>query len=179
MSGTASAGQAAQSTLAVTPRNGFSGNVSFACSGLPAGAICSFSPATLAVSGSAAINSTLTIGTTTRTAMSGKGEAPSLLDPRWRPGGLLLAGLGLPLALCRRRRRATERFMQRSALVLFLLGGATLLHGCGGGGGAGDSNGAGPGGGASGGTPAGNYTITITATGGSAAHAVTYALTVN
>ncbi len=176
VAGTASAGQAAQTTLTVTPRNGFSQSVSMSCSGLPAGATCSFSPATLAISGSAAASSTLTIGTSARTAMNSVREPQDPMNPLV-PGGLLMAGLGLPIMLGRRRRRATDRFVQRSVLGLLLLGGVTLLNGCGGGGGA-DGGGAG-GGGGSGGTPAGTYTITITASGGAATHTATYALTVN
>ena len=38
-------------TLTVTPENGFDSPVSFACSGLPAGATCSFAPATVTPSG--------------------------------------------------------------------------------------------------------------------------------
>lgn len=48
------------STLSVSPVNGFSGAVTFACSGLPAGATCNFSPTSISGSGSTG----LTISTT-------------------------------------------------------------------------------------------------------------------
>ncbi len=50
-SGTVTAGSTAQTTITVTPVNGFNSPVSFACSGLPTGATCSFSPSTVTPSG--------------------------------------------------------------------------------------------------------------------------------
>jgi subtilase family serine protease len=41
------AGTSTTTTITVTPNNGFTGTVSFSCSGLPAGASCSFSPTTV------------------------------------------------------------------------------------------------------------------------------------
>ena len=41
---TAAAGQSTQTTITVTPQNGFSGQVAFSCSGLPRSATCSFAP---------------------------------------------------------------------------------------------------------------------------------------
>ena len=51
---TASSGGQVTTTLTVTPQNGFSSSVSFACSGLPTGASCSFNPSTVTPSGIAA-----------------------------------------------------------------------------------------------------------------------------
>jgi Pro-kumamolisin, activation domain len=45
------AGSAGVSTITVTPNNGFSQTVNFACAGLPSGASCSFNPASVSVSG--------------------------------------------------------------------------------------------------------------------------------
>jgi MYXO-CTERM domain-containing protein len=172
-SGTVIAGKSSQSTISVTPSNGFAASVALTCSGLPAGASCGFSPASVAVNGSA-VTSTLTITTTARTAMNS--IAP--VSPA-APGGLLLAGLGLSLVWRRRRE-----------MVAMVLISVVALHGCGGGGGSTASSGSGSsssssssgGGGSSGGvpsgTPAGNYTITITATAGATTHNATYALTV-
>ena len=44
---TVAAGTITTTTITLTPNNGFTGTVSFTCSGLPAGAICSFNPASL------------------------------------------------------------------------------------------------------------------------------------
>ncbi len=54
-------GGSAVLTLTVTPQNGFNSTVSFACSGLPAGEACRFSPASVTPRQSPA-TSTLTIG---------------------------------------------------------------------------------------------------------------------
>ncbi|HEV2402519.1 MAG TPA: chitobiase/beta-hexosaminidase C-terminal domain-containing protein [Candidatus Sulfotelmatobacter sp.] len=61
------AGQSGTATFTVTPLNGFNSQVSFACSGLPAEAACSFNPATVTPSGSA-VSSTLTVTTTANSA---------------------------------------------------------------------------------------------------------------
>jgi hypothetical protein len=77
--------------VSVTPKNGFSGSLSFACSGLPSGWGCSFAPSTL--SGSAAESTKMTVSTTNS----------SRLMPA--PSGLLLALVSpLPLFFLRRMR---------------------------------------------------------------------------
>lgn len=48
---TLSASGSGTSSIAITPENGFSSAVTLSCSGLPAGATCSFSPATVTPSG--------------------------------------------------------------------------------------------------------------------------------
>ena len=59
------AGTSTTTTVTLTPNNGFTGTVTFSCSGLPAGANCSFSPTT--VSGGSG-TTTLTIQTAANTA---------------------------------------------------------------------------------------------------------------
>jgi hypothetical protein len=59
-------GSSTSTTVTLTPAGGFSGSVALSCAGLPSGANCSFSPASLP-NGSGA--STLTIGTTTSTPL--------------------------------------------------------------------------------------------------------------
>jgi hypothetical protein len=164
-SGTVTAGQSAQTTLTLTPSNGFDQSVSLACGGLPVGATCNFSPASATVNGSAA-TSTLTIATAARTAMNSSGRPVSPL----LPGGVLLAGICMPFAL---RRRRTVACAQHYGMLVLLIG-ALALHGCGGG-----SGSSGASGGGAPGTPAGSYTVTITATAGSTTHTATYVLTVN
>lgn len=170
--GSIAAGQSVQTALTVNPSNGLHGDVSLSCSGLPASATCSFSPASLTVDG-AAVTSMLTIGTTMRTAMNSHDGPFSPLAP----GGVMLAAIGVPAMFRRRRILAGAR---HCALLALLFIGAFALHGCGGGGEhatVAPGGGGNPGGGSTG-TPVGTYNVTITATSGSTTHAVTYALTV-
>ena len=69
-SATVVAGQTAAYMLNVQSMNGFAGQVTFACasSGLPAGATCSFVPATLTVTANASAAFQVNISTTARTA---------------------------------------------------------------------------------------------------------------
>jgi hypothetical protein len=169
-SGTVAQGQSAMTTITLTPSNGFNQTVALACSGLPTGATCSFSSASVAVNGGPA-TSTLTIATAAATAMNST-QMP--FNPL-APGSVLVAGIGLPVVL--RRRRGTARALRCALLALLFVGVGTLLQSCGGGG---ASNGGGGGsGGGSGGTPAGTYMVTVTATAGSTTHAAMYSLTVN
>jgi hypothetical protein len=184
-SGTVTAGQSVQTTLTLTPSNGFDQSVSLSCSGLPQGAACGFSPASVTVNGTAS-TSTLTITTTAQTALNSHG---SPLNPLL-PGGLLLAGMGLPMAW---RRRQTMACAGQYGLFALLLMGTLALPGCGGGGsgstaGSGSSGAASSSGGSSSsgsssggsvGTPAGTSTVTITATAGSTIQTTTYTLTVS
>ena len=79
-----SEGTAGSLKVSVAPENGFSASLSFACSGLPSGWGCSFSPATL--SGSAAQSTTMTLSATSSSRLT------------VTPSGLLLA-LVSPLPL--------------------------------------------------------------------------------
>jgi hypothetical protein len=56
-------GQAVSISISVAGAAGFSGQVALACSGLPAGASCTFTPATVAVSGATPATSSLTVNT--------------------------------------------------------------------------------------------------------------------
>jgi hypothetical protein len=60
---TVKSGQTVTTSISVTGAAGFSGQVALACSGLPAGAACSFTPATVAVSGTTPATSSLTVNT--------------------------------------------------------------------------------------------------------------------
>ena len=143
--------------LVVTPQNGFNAVVSFACSGLPAGATCAFSPTTVTPSGGAA-TTTLTI-----TAPAQSAAVRSSMK------------LGLPLTVAAlsfgwfgfRRRRGLL-----VPLVLAVLG-IGLVSGCGGGGESGSG-----GGGGGGSTPV-TSTVTITATSGTLQQTASISLTVN
>ena len=144
-------------TLTVTALGGLNEATTFACSGLPSGASCSFNPAS--VTGS---------GTTTMTLSTTGSSAVLVPESRWLAGGgTALAGIFVLLWPIRRRRWA-------QMLGILLLCFAFSATGCGGGGG-GQSGGGG--GGGSSGTPAGTYTITVTTTTGSGASAITNTLT--
>jgi hypothetical protein len=56
--------QPASVNLQVMPRNGFADHVTFSCTGLPVTAQCSFTPATVSASGTAAVSTTLLVRTT-------------------------------------------------------------------------------------------------------------------
>jgi hypothetical protein len=159
-----SPGQSATTVVTLTPNDGFDQTMSLACSGLPAGTTCDFSPSSVAVNGHAA-TSTLTITTSAASAMNSRVRA---IDPLL-PGGALLAGIGLPIAF--RRRTLTK--LRYDALLAILFFAALSLVSCGGGGGnSSSSTGGSPG------TPGGTYSLTITATAPSTTKSVTYALTV-
>jgi N-acetylneuraminic acid mutarotase len=151
---TVTGGQSVTATVSVTPANGFNSSVSFACSGLPSGAACSFSPTTVTPPGTT--STTVTVSTTTA-------DAALHLNPR-----PLIPVAALAALLC------CFGFRKRRRLVLVLLvmsaAGLALLSGCGGGSGSG---------GGGGGSQSANYTITVNATSGSLAHSTTISLTVN
>ncbi len=172
-------GQAGSLTLSLTPSNGFSGPVTLSCSGLPAGASCSFNPATLTLSGtnatpvavnistggtSAPISSPYTIGRLT--LGSGSGVALAFIAP-----------LGLFAFVGLRRRSTAVRGM---FLVLFLGVVSMTVVGC--------SSSATPQGAAAAPTPTPTPTptpapattsqVTISATSSSVTQSVTVALTV-
>jgi N-acetylneuraminic acid mutarotase len=146
-------------SLTVTPQNGFNSIVGFACSGLPAGSNCAFSPSTVTPSGAAA--------TTQLTIAAGAQSAA--LQPNSRPifpVTALAAVWGL-LCLCRGR-----GFRVQFMLFAMLLAGLGLVSGCSGGGGGNGS------GGSSVPQPV-TSTVTVTATAGTLQETTTISLTVN
>jgi FG-GAP-like repeat len=172
-SATVQAGQSTQTRITLTPSSGFTGTLSMTCAGLPVGASCTFSPAAVTLNGGAA-SSALSISTTARTAMNSRAPFNPLM-----PGGLLLAGVLLPIALRRRPFNAAQPY----GFLVVLLINAVLLQGCGGGSSGSSSavssgSGSSSGGGSTG-TPAGSYTITVTATSGSITQTTPFILTVN
>ena len=147
------AGQSGTTAVSVTPQNGFGAAVSFACSGLPSGASCSFSPATVTPSGSAA-STTLTV------------SAPAAVSSVRRDSRPAFPGAMLALAVCffgwKKRRRM--QVLLSLAVAAFSL---TLFTGCGSGSGSSSS------------TPQTTAsTITVTATSGALQHKASFSLTV-
>ncbi|MGC1784323.1 MAG: chitobiase/beta-hexosaminidase C-terminal domain-containing protein [Acidobacteriaceae bacterium] len=143
-------------SLTVTPQNGFDSPVSFACSGLPAGATCSFSPATVTPSGGAA-TAQLTISADAQSAASRSDSGP-LFPMTAVAATLFLFGW--------RKRRGTP------LLILAVLGliGLGFTFGCGSGTGS-SGSGSSP--------PLVTSTVTVTASSGAIQQTVPIFLTVN
>jgi hypothetical protein len=159
-SATVRAGTPATYTINLTPTNGFTGSVNFTCtSGVPSLANCSFNPTTVALSGSPG-STTLTITTTAPTAA----PPANNLGSRLVTGGGFFA-LALVLGFTSRKRRRQRMLLITLGVLAFAAG----LVSCGGGGSSVQHN---PG------TPAGTYTITISATSGNTTHTSTITLTV-
>ena len=150
-------GQSGTVAVSVTPANGFNSAVSFSCSGLPAGTSCTFSPATVTPSGTAA-STTLTVAASSATAS---------LHPS---AGPLFPGCALAVALCCIGFR--KRQPLRNLVILAVsLAGLGLSIGCGG---------TSPGSGAAPSSPqSSTSTVTVTATSGSLTHSATFSLTLN
>jgi hypothetical protein len=140
-SATVMLGAAATFNLTVTPQNGFSGPVTFSCSGLPTGSSCAFAPSTVTPSSGPAA-SMLTISTmpTPNAAATSLGGNRSR-SSTWLPfgGGIVLALLVWPV-----RRR---RILPWMVLMLVIAAGISI-SGCGGG------------------IRQQSYSVTVTATGG-------------
>jgi hypothetical protein len=161
---TVPAGKTATYTLTITPVGGFSNNVGLTCSGLPAGASCSFSANPAATSG-VPTTVTLSVLTALRTFAPPVfyREGPS--GKPWNEERILLMTVGVLLmgllAMQLRKRPAMAAFGLAVALVI-------LAAGCKGGGQAGVPAG----------TPAGSYQVAVTGTSGSLTHTVNLSLQV-
>lgn len=142
-------GQTGSITITVTPVNGFNSAVSFGCSGLPPGASCSFSPATVSPD-QAPASTTLTLSTSAPTAISRGSSLESST-----------AALAIVICFIRRRRRWPAKSMVLVAVGIAWLG---LLCGCG----SGPSK-----------FHPTTTTVTITATSGSQQQSTTFMLTMN
>ena len=115
---TVNSGNQGTLTLSVTPQNGFDSPVSFACSGLPTGATCSFDQATVTPSGGVA---------TTQLTISASAQS-SALRPRSQPFFPLTA---LAVTVCLfgwRKRNSWHPWL----LLAVAYAGLGLLSGCGG-----------------------------------------------
>jgi uncharacterized repeat protein (TIGR03803 family) len=164
-----SPGQQGTIAVAITPAGGFNQTITPSCSGLPAGASCSFSPSSVTPSGGV-VNTTLTIATM---ATSSAIRHWPLADKQNLSLALVLPGFFMLMPAKRGKRRSAKR----AAVLVLLLGFSIMgLNGCGGG--SASTGGADGGAGGGGGTPAGTYTVTITATASSSRHATTLTLVV-
>ena len=170
-SGTITPGQTATYTFTVSPVGGYAGTVSFSCGTLPAQAACSFSPASVTPSGGSPASTTMTITTATSSAMLNpeRRSSPSL-TPWFPAGGLALAGV-IGLAFAPKRIWRSNQELRGLCWALLLASLSLLASGCGGGGNNSPSN---PG------TPAGSYTVSVTASSsaGGPQHAMSITLVV-
>ena len=166
---TVKAGGSTQTTISVAPTNAFSGNVSLACTGLPAGATCAFGSTSLSVTPTAVATTTLTIQTAGQSAL---GQSDLLNRHLSEVGLALLLPFG-SLLMGRRRMfggRPGTRWLL--AVSVLLLGGLGILSGCSGGSAAPTST-----------TPAspvtGTSQVTVTATSGAITQSAGLTLIVN
>jgi len=164
-SATVTAGQSATYTVSASGASGFSGTVSFSCSDLAFQSSCSVSPNSVMVNGTTAQNATVTVTTTARSALPPRWRPP-ILPPNLRvtlPWLLLLLSLVILTRALRRRSRRRRAWVGLAAMLIA----AALFFGCGGG--------ASP---PQNGTPAGTYTITVSATSAGVTRSTMLSLTV-
>ena len=146
-------------TVAVAPINGFSGPVTFTCSGLPANSTCTFSSPTLTLTPTASATETLTIST-------GGNKASNEAVPFHHSGKGSSAVLAFMPFACLLLFAGRKTFKINPTLMLILVGAlsAATLTGC-----SSNTNTT---------TPAGTKAITVTATSGATSHTSTVNLTV-
>lgn len=160
-SATVSAGQTANYVLGIGGE-GFSGTVTLSCTGAPTGATCSV-PSSVSVSGTKATQFNANVSTTAP-------ATGALVPQQLRPSPLwwavaIVGAVFFPLG--RQNKRVLRRLALSLPLAIIL-----VISSCGGG--SGSSGGTG----GSGGTPAGTYTLTVTATSGTLQELLQLKLTV-
>jgi trimeric autotransporter adhesin len=167
---TEAAGNPATYNLQVTSISGFNGTVALSCTGAPPESICTPSEASATPNGNTA--ATFSVRVTTQAPSS----APPSVGRRWRPFDglrmlpmLLIVAIASTLLAFASRFRAQRRRTYAFAIPLALL--LLALIGCGGG----SASPPPP----SGGTPTGNYTLTINGTANGVSHSQTLTFTVN
>jgi len=155
-------GQTASYTLMLTPAGGSSGNFTFACSGLPENAICSFSPNSETVAANTTGNVAVRIAT-------GSSSASAKRRGIWPLGSVpaLCAVLLLPIA-----KRRGRRLLLIAAACIGMFA-ASSCSGSGGG------TGGTPPEGDNGNTPPGTYSVQVAITSNGVSHSVTLSLTVD
>jgi hypothetical protein len=158
---TVASGQSVTTPVNVSGAAGFSGTLNFSCTGLPTYAACSFSPALVTVSGTAAATTTLTLSTAGTAMASVRDGAPS------RALTVLVCGLPLLGLLTLLPVARGRRLLLCLGFVLFVS--VTGLTGCGGGQSAQSSAMQ---------TMPGSYTFHVVTTSGAVTSTVSYSLTV-
>lgn len=165
-SATVSAGGTTSYDLSFTPVNGATGTFALACAGAPQGATCTPTPASISLSGSSAAQVTVAVTTTARSLLPPAGVTSPRGNSPWWPVALLMLLAATGFAWRRRRR-----------LILSSVGFAalSLMLACGGG----SASAPPPPPPSNTGTPAGTYTLTITATSGKVTRTTNLTLVVN
>ncbi|HTR67881.1 MAG TPA: hypothetical protein VMH85_19015, partial [Terriglobales bacterium] len=147
--------------LTIDGQASYTGPATFACTGLPAESTCSFSPASLAGSGTSTLSVTTTGSHTVSSVRKDSGRGSGWM------GGIVAAFVGILLIGGSKQGRA-KVLLGFMAITLLL-----PVVSCGGGGSGGEGSGH-----VDPGTPAGSYTVTVTATGGGISHTVTFTLSI-
>jgi hypothetical protein len=165
---TLAAGQSGMIAATVSSEGGFAGTVTVSCTSAPTAATCVPSPTTLTLTSGSSAASTVTVTTTARGLLPPPGGPQTPVGPLTAVPVLAMAVLAGLFFAMRRPGRMDAAMGRRLggiglASVLLWLG---LLAACGGG----SST--------TTGTPAGNYTLTITAVSGSSSTSTTVPLTV-
>ena len=165
---TVAAGQAATTTLTITPLNGSTQTVSVGCGTMPPFASCAFSPsAAVTLNGSQPATVTLTIRTNVVAALPQRAAAPA-----WASAGGLLGLTWLLSGLRTRLSGLRTRHSRRHGILLMLCLG---LVACGGGGGGSSSSASSQ---AAAVTPPGTYTLAVSAAAGATSHPLTLTVVV-
>jgi Beta-propeller repeat/Abnormal spindle-like microcephaly-assoc'd, ASPM-SPD-2-Hydin len=144
-------------TVTVTPVDNSTQTVNLTCSGAPMDATCTLSPATIALDGTDAVASTVTVMAASHAPPSSRNRRTPVSFPGSIP--LVIVSLAMLAAFALTRRRAVRLSFAAAALA------CVIFSGCGGGGG----------------TPTGKFTLVITGTptDGGTVHTTDIALTVD
>jgi Big-like domain-containing protein/VCBS repeat protein/FG-GAP repeat protein len=158
------AGQTATYPLSISPISGFTGTVALTCSGAPQGGTCVVTPGSISMTNSSMAPFTVDVMTTAHTSAAA-------IVPTWGRFGtsMLFCSFGVLGAFCFGSPRQLMAILKRLWFVVTLAS-VIGLTACGGGNSAASFSRTG--------TPAGTYTVVVTATSGSTTHTQNLVLTV-